>query len=465
MEEKQSENTLLDIFASLRKHFLGMLIIFIAIVLLVTILTIRQTPIYEVGSSVMVKYGREYVYRPVEQVEEGDVQPLLMYNGLEVINTELEIFRSNELAEKVIESLGVEQLFSDLAQHVQDKKLSISLAINRFRNQLSVFHIKGSNVIGVTFQHRDPEIAVKAVSLLTELFKERHLQLFKNPQSSFLEEQVTLYHQQLQESEDALRTFKQENKIFSLDDQRKILMQQYVNVNTLLIEGESELEELGQRAASLAQQLETVSEAVVLYEESSQEGNIDDARAKLLKFKLYEHELAEKYPEGNRLLTAVRKDIDMVKEFIADYDVSSRENVRTGKNPVFQQVEKELVTVRAAHTGQEKKNDVIRQQLQVLKDRLLTMTKQETELKALKLKVETSEETYKTFVGKLEDSHIQEAMDSQKMVNVVVIEKPIVPIKPIKPRKKLNILVGIILGVASSLFYALFSEYVMVRKT
>jgi len=465
MEEKQSENTLLDIFACLRKYLLGMLIIFITIVLMVTILTIRQTPIYEVGSTVLVKYGREYVYRSIEKVTKGDVQPQFRYNGVEVINTELEIFRSNELAAKVIESFGVEQLFSDMNQQVEDKKLILSQAIGRFRKQLRVFHVKGSNVIGVTFQHQDPEIAVKAVSLLIEFFKERHLQIFKDPHFSFLEEQVSLYHRQFQESQGALRTFKQENKIFSLDAQRKILMQQYVNMNTSLINGASELEKLAEKSASLAKQLKTVPEVVVLYEESGQEGSMYNARAQLLKLKLYEHELAEKYPEDNRLIIAVRQDIEMVKAFIADYDIRSRENVRTGKNPILQKLEQQLVMVRADYSGQEKKNDVIRRQLSLLKDRLLKITEQETELKALRLKAETFEKTYKNFVGKLEDSRIQDAMDSQKMVNVVVIGKPIVPIKPIKPRKKLNILVGIILGAASSLFYALFSEYVMARKT
>ena len=155
----------------------------------------------------------------------------------------------------------------------------------------------------------------------------------------------------------------------------------------------------------------------------------------------------------------------MVEKFIADQEASSQKNVRSGKNPVFQQLKKELIVARADHTAQEAKNKAIQRQLGQLEDQLQRMTEQEAELSGLQTQVDAAEDTYKNFVSKLEDSRIQDAMDRQKMVNVVVIENPMVPVKPIKPNKKINILVGVILGAACSLFYALISEYVLVRKT
>lgn len=464
MEEKQLPNTLLDLLASLRKHLFGMTVIFIGTVLLVTIYTFTQTPIYEVASSLMIRYGREYVYRSMDQVQKGDVQPLLTYQGKEVINTELEIFRSNELAEKVIKTLGVEKLFPELSEKTTDEKLLLSRAINRFRKQLNVFHVKESSVIGVTFQHEDPEIAVQAVNILTDLFKELHLKVFMNPQSEFLEKQVVAYGQHLQDSEQELKTFRQQNQIFSLEDQQKIFMQQYTTVKTYYIEESSTLEAMAEKAADLEKQLESIPEVVVQYEESALGNNIDDAAAKLLNLKLQERDLLEKYPESNRLVQAVRRNIKLVETFIDGLQNSSRENVRKGSNPVYQQLEKELATTRAEWAAQAKKIAVIQQQMNRLSDQLQQLTENENKLKFLTLRVETTEAAYKNFLSRLEDSRIQNAMDQQKMVNVVVIEKPMLPVKPIKPNKKMNILVGVILGVAAGLFYTIFTEYVMVRK-
>ncbi len=222
--------------------------------------------------------------------------------------------------------------------------------------------------------------------------------------------------------------------------------------------------ELAQKATALESYLKTVPEVIEQFKEAAQLQNIDDAKSRLLKLKIQEHELLAKYPEDNRMVTATRENIEMVKDFIANQDITSQNNVRSGRNPLFQQLERELAITRVSHVAQREKNDSIKRQLDTLKDQLRQLTNMETRLEELNFRVETNRETYKNFTGKLEDSRIQDAMDSQKMVNVVVIEKPMVPAKPIRPRKKLNILVGIILGIACSLFYALFVEQVMARK-
>ena len=82
----------------------------------------------------------------------------------------------------------------------------------------------------------------------------------------------------------------------------------------------------------------------------------------------------------------------------------------------------------------------------------------------MQLQAEAAEENYTNSVSKLEETRVLDEMDRQKMVNVAVIEKPMVPIKPIKPRKKLNLLIGIILGVTCSFTYALVGNYLFNRK-
>ncbi len=465
MQEKYSQNTLFDIFTTLRRHLFGMSVIFVIIVSIVTILTFMQTPIYEVVSSVMVKYGREYVFHPVKK--KGNVQPQYPFSVTEWINTELEIFRSKELAEKVIESVGVEQLFPKLAAKAEDKKRLMGMAISRFGKKLQLFHVKQSSVITVSFQHRDPEIAVQAVSLLTELFKERHVQIFKDPQSAFLEEQVGVYSRQLQDAENALKTYKQENKIFSLDHQQQILMEQYVRVNTMLIEVRSNLSKFEENASALENERKGVPERIFRTEESTTRLNDQSearSRSSLLDLQLEEKQLLEQYPEDNRLVVAVRKKIAMVKEFLAEQGENAQEKVSTGQNAVYQELGFKLAVARAEYAGQKEKTAELERQLKKLEVQLQKLSEQEIVFRELSIQVDATAETYKNFVTRLEDSRVREAMDKQNMVNVVVIEKPMVPVKPIKPRKKLNILVGLILGAACSLSYGLLIESVKGRK-
>ncbi len=441
-----------------------MLFIFVCIVTGTIIITLTQTPVYEITSTVMIKYGREYVYRPLDQLEKGEVQPMLTFDNERVINTELEIYRSKELVEKTVRSIGVDRLYPNLDTSGKSSETMFSHAVRRFKKNFSVFHIKNSSVIGVSFQHNDPELAVEAVNLLTDFFKEKHIELFKNPQAQFLEKQVLQYTNQLESIENNLKTFKQENQIFSLENQRKLLLEQYVNINTLLIRGVGDASELEEKIRALKTGLSSMPEEVNLFDESGQNNNIDDARNKLLELQLVENELLTKYQEDNRLVSAVRNDIEQVEIFINEQPVSWGKSTRKGKNYTYLELQKELILTEANFKAQQAKNNAIKQQLDQLIKQLQNFAAKEKELKKLQLQAEAAEENYTNSVSKLEETRVLDEMDRQKMVNVAVIEKPMVPIKPIKPRKKLNLLIGIILGVTCSFTYALVGNYLFNRK-
>ena len=75
-------------------------------------------------------------------------------------------------------------------------------------------------------------VAAKALTLLIDFYKEKHLEVFSNPQSLFLEKQLTEYQQRLKESEDALESFKQKNRVYSLKEQRSLLLKQRIDLDT-----------------------------------------------------------------------------------------------------------------------------------------------------------------------------------------------------------------------------------------
>ncbi len=465
MSQQPTQSSLHDFFSVLKKRKLGMFLIFLLIISGTIAVTLAQTPIFEVSSTVMIKYGREYIYRPLDQLEQGEVQPMLTFDNDRIINTELEIYRSKELIDKTITTIGIDRLYPKLSSLKDSNEIILAYAINRFKNNFSVFHIKSSSVIGISFQHKDPELAVEAINLLTDFFKEKHIQLFKNPQSPFLEKQVIQYTKQLEHAGNNLKTFKQENQIFSLEDQQKLLLEQYININTLLIKGTGNASELKEKITSLTTGLEDMPEEVVLFDESVQNSNIDDARSKLLELQLFENELLEKYKEDNRLVIAARKDIKKVNAFISEQHLSQETSTRSGKNYTYLELQKELIMAEVDFKAQQAKNASTKQQLAQLGKQLQDFAEKEKELKKLELEVEAAEENYTNFVSKLEETRILDEMDRQKMVNVAVIEKPMVPIKPIKPRKKLNLLIGIILGVTSSFTYALVADYFVSRKS
>jgi len=204
--------------------------------------------------------------------------------------------------------------------------------------------------------------------------------------------------------------------------------------------------------------MQTISEDETLYTDTERDKIIVDAKAKLLDLQLREQELLEKYNESNRLVVNVRKEIQIVKNFLREQEEDTRRRVKTG-NVIYQEVGKEIIKTEADLNSQEAKAASLKQQLSHLDREIQNLDLREKELQNLRRELVTNEKNYKTYLERVEDARISEDMNRQKMANISVIQEATVPVKPIKPRKRLNVLLGIILGAVSGLGLAFFSEY------
>lgn len=170
-----------------------------------------------------------------------------------------------------------------------------------------------------------------------------------------------------------------------------------------------------------------------------------DAKARLLDLRLKEQQLIEKYKESNRLVMNVRKEIELVTDFLRQQEEET--------------ASKGALKTEAELNAQFARDKTIRLQLSQVDREIQSMDLKEDELVDLKREVDTNDKNYRTYVDKLEDARISDDMNLQKMANVSVIQAATVPAKPIKPKKALNILLGMILGAVSGLGFAFFSEY------
>ncbi len=411
-------------------------------------------PTYEAKSSLLVKFGREYICRP----KVGDKSPMISINQEETVNSEISILTSRDLIEKVITTLKVENIYPELVKSPSSKMTPLQAAILTFEKKLVAEGIKKSSVIEVSFQHKDPQIAANAVNMLVDFYKEKHLEVYSGPQSSFLEKQLTTYDQKLKQSENELQIFKQKNQVFSLEEQRSLLLKQRMELDTELKNTKNHIDELQQRLSSLRTQMKTISEDKDRYTQTERDRIIVEAKAKLLDLKLREQQLLEKYKESNRLVMNVRKEIALVSDFLRQQEEDTASKVKTG-NVVYQEAEKEALKTEADLNSQFAKERTLKLQLIQVDREIQSMDLKEKELAGLKREASTNEKNYRTYVDKVEEARISDDMNLQKMANVSVIQAAAVPAKPVKPKKTLNILLGIVLGAVSGLGFAFFSEY------
>lgn len=454
MNQKQDTGSFRDFLTVIFKHKAKIITIFLTTVITVTVGSFLISPTYEAKSSLLVKFGREYVYRP----EVGDKSPMISINQEETVNSEISILTSRDLIEKVITTLKVEDIYPELVENPPSKMTPLQAAILNFEKKLTVEGIKKASVIEVSFQHKDPKIAASAVNLLVDFYKGKHLEVYSGPQSSFLQKQLTTYDLKLKQSENELQVFKQKNQVFSLNEQRSLLLKQRMELDTALKNTGNHIDELQKRLSSLKSQMQTISEDKYRYTQTERDKIIVEAKAKLLDLKLKEQQLLEKYKESNRLVMNIRKEIELVSDFLRQQEEDTAGKVKTG-NVVYQGVEIEALKTEADLNSQFAKEKTLRLQLIQVDREMQSMDLKEKELVNLEREAGTNDKNYRTYVDKLEEARISDDMNLQKMANVSVIQAAVAPAKPVKPKKALNILLGTILGAVSSLGYAFFSEY------
>jgi uncharacterized protein involved in exopolysaccharide biosynthesis len=458
MEEQNQTSSVRDFLTVLFKQRNTILIVFFAVVATVTIGSFLLSPTYEAKSSLLVKFGREYIYRPEvgERVPDLRLMPL---NQEEVINSEIQILTSRDLIEKVITTLKVENIYPEMVENPSKMITPLEAAILQFEKKLFVEGIKKSNVIQTSFQHKNPRIAAKAVNLLVDFLTEKHLQVYSDPKSSFLEQQLSTYEKRLKESQNQLEDFKQKYRVFSLEEQRTLLLKQRTDLDSALKTAQNQVKELQNRRSSLKNQMRTVSKDVPLFSETERYKIVDDAKTQLLTLQLREQQLLQKYNENTPLVVNVRKEITIVQDFIKKQEEDLKGKVRTGQNIVYQDLEREMIKTQAELSSQEARRATLQGQITQLDMEIQSLDLRENELQNLRRELAANERNYKTYLEKVEEARISDDLNRQKMANISVIQTASVPPKPIKPKKAINIVLGIILGAVSGLGLAFFSEY------
>ncbi|MBA5863098.1 MAG: lipopolysaccharide biosynthesis protein [Nitrospira sp. CR1.1] len=455
MHEVQHGN-LRDFLTVLIKHQNKVIGVFAAAVLTVTAGSFIMTPIYESEATVMVKIGREYMYRP----EVGSTGQAISYDQNRIVESEIQIFSSQDVAKGVITKIGLARLYPDIAQDPPTKMTALDAAIEEMRDKLSFSTLKDSNVIKIKFQHPDAEASSRVVNNLLDLVMEKHLKVFSNPQAGFLEKQAADYQEKLELSQSRLQEFKRTHRLSSLQEERQLTLEQRRDLDTALKKYQNQKQGLLSKHTSVKRQLGSIPSQIPLASVAERQGVVDGLKANLLELRLKEQSLSAKFKETSRLITDIRNEINTVEKFLREQEDRLTDRVTTGKNPIYQELEIEILRTESELSSVSTQIAETTQQIRQLDGHLSQLDQLEKELATLQLKVEADQNNYRMYLSKVEEAHVSEKMDELKMANLSIIQAAAVPPKPVKPKKGLNILLGIVAGIIGGISCAFMAAYI-----
>ena len=91
-----------------------------------------------------------------------------------ILNSEVEILTSSDLALQVAETIGPERLIAD------KKKATVEAAAIAIKKAMEVAAVKDSNIIAVSYQNKDPKLAVEVLDQIIKRYLEKHLEVHRS---------------------------------------------------------------------------------------------------------------------------------------------------------------------------------------------------------------------------------------------------------------------------------------------
>jgi polysaccharide biosynthesis protein PslE len=394
-------------------------------------------PSYVARSIIMVKQGREFV--PVSEI--GD-QRLPAPNYDAIINTEIQILTSKDLAGEVVHQIGPENIYPSTSEQLFSKELLNEAAVLKFSEDTAATRVAGTETIEITFRHEHPYMALKALSLLIEMFKDKHLEVFSDSKSSFLEEQTKTHRQKLNELEDRLSRFQQSRKMLSVEEQTNQLTKRREDLEGAIRTEQIKIDDLTQKMSFLREQREGIvqdSVSVAL-------------RTELNTLQRKEQELAERFVAGSVTMQNIHRDIAVVKDQLE----KATEQVRKAD---LARGQVELARLRAELKPVETRIASLKAQLPEVEKGIRALVPNAREFADLKRETEIAQGNYLTYLRKAEESRISEDMDRRKITNVRVIEEPTMPMFPEKKPNRRIVLIGVLLVLGAGFGIAFAFEF------
>src|SRR5207248_9008075 len=195
--------------------------------------------VYESDARLLVRYVLER--SAVDPVDAMSGQSGTRGTGLSndgVIGAEVSILTSWDLSVQVAEALGPNRVLPDA------KAPTVVGAAAAINSGLSTITAKNSNIIGVSYQNRRPEVATAVLNELVTRYFTKHLEVHRSAGAfDFVSQQADQIRARLGQTEEALKQLKAKSGIYDLKDSISSLNNEATKTTEQLSDAEADLAE------------------------------------------------------------------------------------------------------------------------------------------------------------------------------------------------------------------------------
>jgi polysaccharide biosynthesis transport protein len=420
---------------------------------------------YEAQAKLLVRYVVDK--SAVDGLDDSQVRTSDQHRE-NVINSEVEILSTPDLAMQVASAIGVDRIL-----HGNGPNPTLIGAARSIQKALTVTPVRGTDIISLSYTNTDPQLAVRVLQEFVDQYFDKHLEIHRSVgEFEFATREADQLKARLIQTEEDLKQLKSKAGISSLTEITTTL-------NSELVKGQQELDSA--KAEFAAQQARvkqieswiagggTVLSNTARLDPSSEiihEYQALVSRATYLRQTVTE--LLSRYTAENRIVIAKqallkvleKQQLDLEKQFpslIARLPAASPESLRF-----------DLGSEKAQLAATEARIEALKTRLSGLQDRAKTVWDLGPQIAQLEREREVEEKNYKYYESSVEKARIDEALNPAKMPNISVVQKPALAEKASGVGRQKIVLgvagAGLVVGIAIALLNELLFDRSVKRR-
>lgn len=423
-----------------RQRFKIMFALLVPIALAVTALFVLA-PVYRAESSLIVKTGREYMAGV--QGETSTTAPTSTKQ--EEVNSEMAIMSNRTVFEEVINKIGLKNLYPSLVESPPWSGTVMDAAVVKFGKDLNVDAVKLSNVIDVTFDHTDPQLATRVLNTLIDVFQAKHAEVYVGNRAGAYEQGMQQDIADLNRLQKQREKIKLDNHVFDIDQQRAAYISQLVDAQNHLQDLSNQTTTLQTRIAYLTKKRAGLPDTINSTDTMTND-EMAYAQNALSDLRRTETGLLARYSSNHPQVQQIEQEIRTMEGRIASMK-SAFTSVKTDPDPLAQQVDQELVQDQAELAPLAAETASYKALVESLRTELSGLESADTQLRTIQASIDNLNDNLKSLRANYEQARALDDMDKARVVSVSQIGPAIASDKPVKPQKLLFLAGGLVIGM------------------
>lgn len=379
----------------------------------------------------------------------------------EELNSEVELLKDDDVLRRVARENGLaaHDWLRWIRPH-EEEAAGVERAAKKLGNKLNVEALKKTNLIAVSYDSADPQLAVRVVRSLAGAYMEKHMEVHRpGGELRFFDVQTGESRRQLEEAEQKLRDFTGKHDVVMAAQQRDLLLTKMNDLDASYKQTEASISETDERIQELRAQLARLPERTTTQVRTADNPELLRAlKASLLDLELKKTQLLTKFEPSHRLVQEVEQQIIQAKAAINGEKSDPVRDETTDQGANYEWAKAELQKAQVAMKGLLAREATTGTHLAEYRTQARQLGEDAITQDDLTSTEKAAEDNYLLYVKKREEARMGDALDEGGIVNVAIAEQPIVPPLPVWP-PAVVIVVGLVAALTSGTGAAFAADY------